>query len=725
MHMPCFGSVPSLPRHRLAIVSVFLLCGVGLPTVTALAQPAGSSSAQQRAIALWGEIPLQLPAGGLGRPQSVPRQVDERRPVSRTLRPEQIGDRHVWAPNGSSTTVKPRFVENKEGEAPAEPRHRVRNADQQELRLPDPAATGVSSRSPAVSAGPSQQRAEFASGGLPAQESTGLWWEEPLHQQMRPDCESMPATLESLIVRALEHSAQVQVFSDLPLIRETTIMEANAAFDWRAFMETRWDDISDPVGNVLTVGPGATRFDDHLWKYDAGVRQKNRSGGQFEISQRLGFENSNSVYFFPQDQGTTRLSISYTQPLLRGAGKVYNSSLVMLAEIDTEVTYDEFVRELQSHLLEITRAYWSLYLERGALLQKRRLYDRAKDILSELEARAEVDAAASQIARARAAVTQREADLLRAEMAVRNAEDRIAALVNDPDFTRVPEIELVPLDVPACDPLPLDMQQAVATAYRERPEIDQALQQIKAAAVRLDMSKKELLPQLDLVLETYVSGLRGETDIGGALGDQFRAGQPAYSVGLLYEVPIRNRAAKAKHMRRQLELRQLQNQFRSTVETLMLEVKVAVREVDTAYRETVAKKRSMGAAEQRLNYIHERWQHLPGEERSVGLYLEDLLIAQEQLAAAEYGYLQASTSYSLALMNVKRATGVLLQDERISRAVVEVDGLPSALLNKEPMPETTSEPEREDLPSLSFPGDEGESILGRETGAASENDDST
>lgn len=392
----------------------------------------------------------------------------------------------------------------------------------------------------------------------------------------------------------------------------------------------------------------------------------------------------------------------------------------MLAEIDTEVAYDEFVSELQTHLLDITRAYWALYLERGALLQRGRLYDRAKAVLGELEARAEVDAAASQIARARAAVTQREADLLRSEMAVRNAEDRITALVNDPEFKRVPEIELIPLDVPTCDPLPLDMQQAVATAYRERPEIDQALQEIKAASVRLDMSEKELLPQLDLVLETYVSGLRGETDISGSLGDQYSEGQPAYSVGLLYEMPIHNRAALAKRVRRQLELRQLQNQFRATVETLMLEVKMAVREVDTTYREMLAKKRSMQAVEQRLNYIDERWQHLPGEERSGGLYLEDLLAAQEQLAAAEYGYLMASTTYSLALMNLKRATGMLLQDERISHAVIEVDGLPSAVLNKEPLPEASSEltrePELDHLPLLDSPTErKPESVLRQET----------
>jgi len=214
------------------------------------------------------------------------------------------------------------------------------------------------------------------------QAARGPWWEGPLHQQMWAQSHAVTLSLDLLILRALEHSAQIRVFSDMPLIRKTTVVEADAAFDWHAFMETRWDDISDPVGNTLTVGPGATRYHDHLWNYKGGVRQKNRLGGQFEASQRIGHENSNSTFFVPQDQGTARLALSYTQPLLRGAGKVYNTSLVVLAEMDTEIAHDELLWRLQSHLLDIGRAYWALYLERGALLQKGRLYDRAKQILN-------------------------------------------------------------------------------------------------------------------------------------------------------------------------------------------------------------------------------------------------------------------------------------------------------------------------------------------------------
>jgi len=515
------------------------------------------------------------------------------------------------------------------------------------------------------------------------QAARGPWWEGPLHQQMWAQSHAVTLSLDLLILRALEHSAQIRVFSDMPLIRKTTVVEADAAFDWHAFMETRWDDISDPVGNTLTVGPGATRYHDHLWNYKGGVRQKNRLGGQFEASQRIGHENSNSTFFVPQDQGTARLALSYTQPLLRGAGKVYNTSLVVLAEMDTEIAHDELLWRLQSHLLDIGRAYWALYLERGALLQKGRLYDRAKQILNELEGRAGLDTAASQVVRVRAAVAEREADLLRAEAAVRNAEERIRALVNDPELAAIQQPEFVPLDTPACAQIPLDMSQALAVAYHQRPEIDQALRQVKAASVRMDMSKNELLPQLDVVLEAYASGLRGESQIEKALNDQFSVGEPSYSLGLMYELPFRNRAAKARHERRQLELRQLQSQFRATVETLMLEVRVAVREVDTTYREILAKGRAMQAAEERLDYIHERWQHLAGVERSADLHLEDLLLAQQQLAAAEFQHLQAATTYSVSLMNLKRATGSLLQDERISHTVVQMDTLPAAILAKE------------------------------------------
>ena len=114
-------------------------------------------------------------------------------------------------------------------------------------------------------------------------------------------------------------------------------------------------------------------------------------GGQFEASQRFGFEDNNSIYYkiptYLCPKGPPGSALSYTQPLLNGAGRAYNESVIVLAAIDAGVAADQFAAELQNHLLEVNKAYWTLYLERVTLLEKRHLLHEAEEILSELEAR--------------------------------------------------------------------------------------------------------------------------------------------------------------------------------------------------------------------------------------------------------------------------------------------------------------------------------------------------
>jgi outer membrane protein TolC len=395
------------------------------------------------------------------------------------------------------------------------------------------------------------------------------------------------------------------------------------------------------------------------------VRRRTTSGGRFEAYQEFGRESSNSVFFQPNDQGTSQLTLSYSQPILRGAGRIYNSSLILLAQIDAGAARDEFSRQLQSQLLDVSEAYWSLFQQRSALMQKQRLLDRGRAILEDLEHRADVDALASQIIRARAAVATRRADLYRAETLVKNAESRIRSLVNAPYLGVADQFEMLPLDAPSVEFMPVSMSDALALAIRNRPELHQALKRIKAAAVRLNMSKNELLPVLDLVLETYVRGLRGDFDVGGAFEDSFKDGAPSYSAGFQMEFPLGNRAARATVRRRGIEMRQLQNQFRATIDVLQLEVEVVVREVQTAFREIKAVHEAMQAAAHEVDYLTKRWQLLSGEDRSAALILEDLLAAQDRLAIEELEFVQSQIVYNQSLTDLKQVTGTLLQMEQI------------------------------------------------------------
>ena len=528
----------------------------------------------------------------------------------------------------------------------------------------------------------------------------GDWWQPRIVDSLRSGRRTVPISLDGVLIKTLSHSPQVRVFSDLPHIRRTAVAEAAASWDWNAFVESRWDDISDPVGNELTTG-GAPRFSDHNYGGSAGVRRRLTSGGSFEASQRFGWQDTNSDFFIPDQQGTSRLSISYTQPLLRGRGACYNRSLLVLAAVDTDVAEQEFSRQLQSHLVEVVWAYWGLYLERASLVQKVEAKRRAEELRDRLARRQQLDAVVAQIERADAEVALREVERLRAEMAVANAETRLRTLVGMPEWGQTDECELIPVGQPSVMHRALSIDQARATAVRRRPEVLQAISQIKAASIRANMSRHELLPTLNLLTEVYVSGLEGDGDVGRSFNAQFDEGAPSYSIGLAYEVPLGNRAAKARLTRKRLELRQLQSQYQTTLDTLALEVEAAVREVHTAAAETDARQRQVRASRTQLDYLTRRWTLLPGEGSTSSLLLENLFDAQDRLADAEFSLVSARVTHDLAVVNVKRATGELLTCEAIEQGTGCVDGLPTTFLDKQPVRGSAIEPAiQRPIPSL-------------------------
>ena len=169
------------------------------------------------------------------------------------------------------------------------------------------------------------------------------------------------------------------------------------------------------------------------------------------------------------------------------------------------------------------------------------------------------------------------------------------------------------------------------------------------------------MPQLDFVVTTYVAGLAAAADFGKAYGNQFAEGRPSYSVGLQFEVPIGNRAARGQANRRQSEHRRAISRFSLSVEESLTSVELAVREVETSYLEMLAKRKSMIAAEREAQYLSDRWRVLPYASDSAAQMLENLLDAQERVANEERAMVTAQVTYALSLIQLKSEMGTLLR----------------------------------------------------------------
>ena len=479
------------------------------------------------------------------------------------------------------------------------------------------------------------------------------------------DSKSQSITADDLYVRAIRHSSQIRVFADLPLIRETGIQEAKGAFDTNTFLEAKFGRSNDPVGNTLTTG-GASRFRQDEWSFEAGAKKKLITGTEVSLTQTLSRTDNNSVYFVPNPQSKGTLALSVVQPLLRGAGVGYNRSIMQIAKLDSGIAMQEFVRQSESHLLEITRSYWALYAARVTYLQKSRLVDDTGRVTDELRARQKMDAGKSQLFRAESALASRRADLVRSEAAVRNAQDRLKALTNDPALLVSQNVELIPRDRLVLSASPVDAQSAARAALENRPEINQAFLQLRAATIREKMQKNELMPELNLVLQGSLGGL-SDGDYGRAYSRQYDTGGPGYGAGIVFSFPLENHAARARLERRRLELRQQLDQLKTTIDTVLLEVKISAREVSTAYRETQAKYSAVRAFTEDIEAITARRSiQAVGDETLMASYLDTLLDSQDRRAGAEEEFIRSAANYQIAIVNLERAKGSLLTYSDVS-----------------------------------------------------------
>ena len=492
------------------------------------------------------------------------------------------------------------------------------------------------------------------------------WWDQHVSQQQREELQSIPTDIHSLMYLAVKYSKQIRIAAQNPLIRETAITEADSDFDWVRYLDTAWNDTNEPTSNTLTAGAGINRFIEQTFQATSGIRRRTRTGGFLDIGQRFGFQDNNSTFFIPDDQATGRFTISYSQPLLRGRGRAYNNSLVMLANIDAGVAHDDFKATLQRELYTVAQSYYALYQERAYLAQQVRLYLKTKDIVDALQARQALDAQRTQFVLASSALETRRSDLIRSRTAVINQETRLRGLINAPELRLSDEAELVPQEFPTQGFINVDLPTQLQLAAVHRPEIMAAIKEVKAGSTRLGVAEHELLPVLNLVTQGFLSGLDGDSDFSQAFSNQFSQGRPSYSVGLQYEFPVGNRLARARLCRRRVEMRQLQSQYEQALAAVETEVDIAVRELTTSYQEIAARKRALVAAEAEAETIEVRWQRMIDGSGQSGLNLESLLRAQERVTNAEREYVTSVLTYNLAMINLKQANGTLLIAENVS-----------------------------------------------------------
>ena len=470
--------------------------------------------------------------------------------------------------------------------------------------------------------------------------------------------EPLVLSLRDAIRNALEQNLELAVERQNPEIRRPEITVEKARFDPSLRLGVKGGKTIRPsasAADVAILGAGAVSpIESNSLQYDLGIEQQWSSGGRYTLAWDVTRQGGVSTVFDPNFGSA--LSVTVTQPLLKGFGPAVNRTDLILAQNNFSVSRAAFERKAAEIAAGVEEAYWELvYLRKNykVELEKRRS---AQELFAMNRAKVEQGLIAPiEILVAEAAVADREEDVLSAEKQVRDAEDRLRRDMNV-SASALQDIPIIPADEPSVAPAEVRIREAVDTALDERRDLREARLELKNREQSVLQTRNQARPALDF------EGTAGLNGLGSTYADDLDrlSSRDFYSweAGVVFTLPLGNRAARSAYIRQKMELEKTALNLKKLEQDVMVELKEAVRSVETDQRRIVTTGKSRALADKKLETETERLR--------LGLSTtQNVLEFQKDLAEAQRREIRAIVDYNKSQTRLARARGTLLRDRGI------------------------------------------------------------
>ncbi len=414
--------------------------------------------------------------------------------------------------------------------------------------------------------------------------------------------------------------------------------------------------------------------------YAAEISQLIPTGGTFSVSfdgyrtettQRL--QTINPRY-------STTLTFAFNQPLLRNFGLKITRREIIIARNNMDISENQLKRVLQQTVYDVEEAYWNLVSSIETLKVREQSLRLAQELLEKNKRAVEVGTLAPiEILSAESAVASRQADILQAQATVKDNEDRLKIILNLASEGIPEDIQIIPADKPNLEERRITLDEALREAMENRPDLQGTRLGIKNQEMNVSYAKNQQLPSLNFSASYWSPGLSGtqliydplfpfgdpigsvEYGAADAWKDTFGFEYKNWSAGITLDIPLNTILSRASYAQAKVNLEQSLLRLRDTEQQIFLEVKSAVRAVQTNYERVQAYKAARELAEKTLEAEEEKFR--------VGISTPYFVLQyQTELTTAQTNELSAIIDYNLSLARLQRAMGINLREKSIKFA---------------------------------------------------------
>lgn len=418
-----------------------------------------------------------------------------------------------------------------------------------------------------------------------------------------------------------------------------------------------------PQTNILFSG-GKPSLSTNTDAYDFTYNQGFVTGTALQV----GFNNSRITSDSPFSSYSPQLQSNFkamvTQHLLQGFGIYINKRFIYQALNDRRITDSAFRQQILYTVNQVENIYWVLVSDYEDVQAKERALTQSTQLLSDTQKQLQIGTMAPlDVVNAQSTVATDKQGLIMAQNQLKYQQmimkQAIARNLNDPALESA---DIIPTDRVSLEELPEEKQPVddlVALAFQQRPELEQAVLQLKNDAITLKGARNGLLPVLD------VYGFYGATGVGGAQSPNcldFFSGRPCKpgtyptvgygtvvshlfnssgadkGAGFTLNIPLRNRTAQADQARSLLEYRQAELRLEQLHTQIRMQVVNAQFALTNDRAQVLASRAAHEFAQQSLDAEQKKLRLGASTTANVLQQERNLATAENTLIAAEAAY---------------------------------------------------------------------------------------
>ncbi len=391
---------------------------------------------------------------------------------------------------------------------------------------------------------------------------------------------------------------------------------------------------------------------------DGGILGVEATGSYFNVTSR--FETNRgpngeildppAVGYSESIEYNPKLQVTFFQPVLRGFGEATRNSGRVKARADREVQEIERENAAGNLVRDVVQAYWELAYAAQEVAIRKQSVALAREQLRITQAGIEVGKLAKTDSLAvEQAIASREEELFTAEqnLAERSIElRRLVGMEIGPG-----EIELTATDRLDTTGAVPDLDENLAAALENNPELKTIRARGKAATIDVAVTENGLLPQLDF---NATAGPQGNSNtLGDAFSNMVTFDAFEITAGVKFQTSIGNHGAKGRAEAARGQLRKMRLTEQDVRAQIAAQVVRAVNLVRSAKKRMDVSATASRLAEQNVSLEKARWE--------VGRTTNfEVLRRQDELAQSQLREARARADYLKAVAIVESLTGEIL-----------------------------------------------------------------